>query len=99
MHRRCDAFLKSNLTTNVMCIGADGPLGRFDCGLRSFVLLTLLHERCLRDLFAAKFAGAAVRGSMEPMGTEDPLDYVDFVEAMVGGWAAGNFRPTVGIPA
>ena len=68
--------------SQVTCLTSEGPVGRMSCQLRSFVALSLLHTRLLRELYADKFEGTTARG-MEPMTADDPLDFYDFVEAMV----------------
>ena len=77
-----DGFLNSPLGCQATCLTQDGPVGRISCRLRTFVVIAALQERLLKDLFDAKFVGPPVRGFL-PMTHEDPLDYYDFVEALV----------------
>eukprot|EP00798_Chlamydomonas_sp_ICE-L_P003125 gene3125-13137_t len=69
-----------NLTATLLT--SDGPVGRLNLQLRTFVALSVLHTRLLRELFLGKFAFNCPRG-MEPMTSEDPMDFYDFEEALV----------------
>ena len=81
VHRRVDAFLRSDLDCEATCLTQEGPIGRIHCRLRTFLTLAVLQERLLRDLFATRFCTSPVRG-LEPMTLDDPLDFYDFLEAM-----------------
>ena len=93
VHQRTDAFLNAGLSVQAMCLTQEGPVGKIACKLRTFVVLALLQERLLRELFESKFVGEPVRG-YEAMTMEDPLDLLDFIEAMVrntpNAYAAGK---------
>ncbi|GAX76701.1 hypothetical protein CEUSTIGMA_g4147.t1 [Chlamydomonas eustigma] len=93
VHKRVDAFLASDIPVEAMCLTQEGPVGKIACRLRTFVILAVLQERLLKELFETKFVGEPARG-FEAMTMEDPMDQLDFVEAMVrntpAAYAAGK---------
>jgi hypothetical protein len=65
----------------VLTLTSDGPIGKFKCKMRSLMTLNLLHQRLLRELYEAVFAGKpAPTRHHEAMTTTDTLDFVDFTE-------------------
>lgn len=65
----------------MLTLTIEGPIGRLQIKLRTFVTLCMLHQRMLNELFDAVFVGRQPpKGCHEMMTRKDPLDFVDFLE-------------------
>ncbi|KAF5836349.1 hypothetical protein DUNSADRAFT_6036 [Dunaliella salina] len=84
VNKRVDSFiLAEQITVQVTSLTPQGPIGKFACTMRTFSALSLLHQQLLKELYLGMFAlKNPPRGQHEMMTAKDPLDFVDFVEAM-----------------
>uniref|UniRef100_A0A7S3VMN3 JmjC domain-containing protein n=1 Tax=Dunaliella tertiolecta TaxID=3047 RepID=A0A7S3VMN3_DUNTE len=84
VNKRVDSFiLAEQIIVQVTSLTPQGPIGKFACKMRTFSALSLLHQQLLKELYLGMFAHKnPPRGQHEMMTVKDPLDFVDFVEAM-----------------